>query len=63
MMIQHFNNDTWAFGDWWQLLNKELAERGQPEALFGEARYHHSADAWPSNAARDIIAEREERAA
>lgn len=32
-------NDSWAFGDWWSLLNKEMAEIGETEALFGDARY------------------------
>lgn len=30
-----------AFMPWWEALNKELAERGLPEALYREAK-----DAW-----------------
>jgi len=30
-------NDTWAFGDWWSLLNTELADRGESEALYADA--------------------------
>lgn len=26
------------FLDWWNVLNRELARRGEPEALHGEAR-------------------------
>ena len=53
-------NDTWAFGDWWQLLNKELADLGEPEASFYDARYHHTANYSPFAAARLIHENRHE---
>jgi len=54
-------NDTWAFGDWWQLLNKELATLNAAEAGFGDARYYYNANYSPMTAAR-LMQEAEEAA-
>jgi hypothetical protein len=51
-------NDTWAFGDWWSLLNTELADRGETEALYADARYYHTANYSPFGAASLISQER-----
>jgi hypothetical protein len=48
------DNDTWAFGDWWGLLNSELAERGETEASGEEARYYHTSNHSPFAAAHCI---------
>jgi hypothetical protein len=51
-----------VFGDWWALLNKELAEIGHSKALYGDARYFHTANYSATTAAR-VIAGRRNRPA
>ena len=53
-------NDSWAFGDWWSLLNGELADRKQSEALYKDARYYHTANYSPATAAALIESDRRE---
>ena len=44
--------------DWWKELNALLAEKGESEALFGDARYYYDSAYWPSTAACLIADER-----
>lgn len=50
-----------AFGDWWQLLNQELAALNEAEAGFGDARYHYNANYSPMTAAKIIAENRAEK--
>jgi hypothetical protein len=61
-MEGNMGENRWVFGDWWVLLNKELAEIGYGEALYGDARYFHTANYSATTAAR-VIAERRNRPA
>ena len=56
--LPSMNNDDWAFGDWWKLLNDELADIGQDQALFGDARYYFNANYSPYGAANRIADDR-----
>jgi hypothetical protein len=49
------------FAKWWPLLNKELAERGENESVFGEAHGCWEIGLGPSLAAIEIIIVRELR--
>lgn len=53
-------NDSWAFGDWWELLNAELSGFGEGEALYRDARYYHTANYSPATAANLLLQERAE---
>jgi hypothetical protein len=50
-------NEKWAFGDWWELLNKELDALNQEQAAYGEARYYYNANYSPMTAAKLISEE------
>jgi hypothetical protein len=58
--------DTTAHGlhlmTWWAELNRELAERGEAEANYGDARWYHDRY-WPNTAAALIAEDRAEKAA
>ena len=57
------SNSTWAFGDWWGHLNKDLAAFNQSPALYGDARYYYAANYSPFGAANMIAVDRDDAAA
>lgn len=52
------SNNSWAFGDWWSLLNGELDAAKQPQSVYGEARYYYAANYSPFAAAGLIVQDR-----
>lgn len=58
------NPENWAFGNFWESVNKELADIGEPECVWGEVRHYYDsmADYSPYATAHLIAAERKAKA-